>query len=321
MVTGGAGYIGSVCIEALLEAGHEVLGVDDLSTGNAAAVLNPAELAVIKRADRECWLRLCERFQPDVVMHFAASALIDQSVTNPAPVFQNNVVTTLDLLGAMQAVGVRHFIFSSTAAVYGEPQTIPIREDHPLLPINAYGESKLAIERISAWYRKAYGLRTIAFRYFNASGATARCGELRNEETHAIPILLDTAAGKGPYFSIFGNDYPTADGTCIRDYVHVRDIVDAHIGVLPFMDKLDGEVFNIGSGEGFSVNQLHQEACRITGKDIPVRVAPRRLGDPAVLVADPQKLRKLVGWKPRFSELDQILSSAWEWRLKMAPRA
>jgi UDP-glucose 4-epimerase len=317
LVTGGAGYIGSVCAEALLQLGHDVLVADDLSSGRREAVLPPAKLEVVRRDDPHCWERLLKAFPLDAVMHFAATALID---ADPETIYSNNVSNTLLLLSAMRTNGVRNLIFSSTAAVYGEPSFVPITEEHVCAPINAYGDSKLAIERALKWYRSAYGLRAVMFRYFNVAGATERCGERRLEETHIIPLLLDAALGSRSHFEIFGDDYPTADGTCVRDYIHVLDIVNAHIRALDRIEQVDGEVFNIGSGTGFSVKEIHEAASRATGTAIPLRIGRRRTGDPAVLVADAGKLRRVLRWVPKHSALKDILESSWRWRLRLLDR-
>jgi UDP-glucose 4-epimerase len=317
LVTGGAGFIGSVCVEVLLQMKHDVLAADDLSSGSAEAVLPPARLSVVRRDDPLCWHKVVNDFHPEAVMHFAATAQIDCSMTDPGPVYTNNVSNTLALLEAMRAGGVGKFIFSSTAAVYGNPESVPITEEHPCRPINAYGDTKLAIEHALGWYRSIYGLRTAIFRYFNVAGATERCGEMRHAETHLIPLLMDAAIGAIPVFRMYGDDYPTPDGTCVRDYVHVLDVVDAHIRALDRIEQVNGEVFNLGTGEGFSVKQMYDAACRATRKSIPLARAERRPGDPAVLVADAGKARRVLGWNPVHSTLDGMFDSASRWRLKM----
>ena len=313
LVTGGAGYIGSVCTEVLLGLGHDVVVGDDLSTGRAEAVLSPARLVVVRRDDLGGWDRLLKSNPVDAVMHFAAIALVD---ADPASLYSDNVSNTLLLLDAMRANGVHDLVFSSSAAVYGEPRSVPITEDHVCEPINAYGESKLAIEKALKWYRRAYGMRAVMFRYFNVAGATEWCGERRSEETHIIPLLLDTALGCRPLVTIYGDDYPTPDGTCVRDYIHVLDVVNAHILALERLGEVDGEAFNIGTGTGFSVKQMYDAACRATGASIPSRIGPRRPGDPAILVAHAEKIRRVLGWQPGHSDLNTILQSAWRWRLR-----
>ena len=313
LVTGGAGYIGSVVTERLVEHGHQVLVIDNLKHGHRAAVHPEALFLEGDLLDRE-WLQLQLRSQGiDAVVHLAAEALIDESVRNPGLFFQVNVTGGLNLLDAMAAAGIRRLIFSSTAAVYGEPEQTPIREDAALRPVNAYGESKLAFERMLPWYRTAHGLSHISLRYFNACGATARSGERHEPETHLIPILLDAALGVRPAVRLFGTDYDTPDGTCIRDYVHVADIADAHLVSLAGIDRVGAAAFNLGNGAGYSNREVIAAVERVTGRTVPVVAAERRLGDPARLVASSERISRELGWAPRFPALDTMIESAWTW--------
>lgn len=313
LVTGGAGYVGSVVVEELLEAGAEkVVVLDDLSKGHADAVVEPAELVRGDIADRALITRLCRDHGLDSAVHLAASSLVGESVTDPRKYYQNNVVKGLALLDALLEADVRKFVFSSTAAVYGHPKRIPIEEDAPTIPTNPYGETKLAFERALSWYAGAYGLRFVSLRYFNAAGATARCGERHDPETHLIPIVLDVALGKRSHVGIFGDDWPTADGTCIRDYVHVSDLGRAHVLALADMPE-GGRFYNLGCEGGYSVRQVIETAERITGRPIPVRIEPRRAGDPPVLVASSARIRQELGWVPTREALDRIIGDAWRW--------
>jgi UDP-glucose 4-epimerase len=313
LVTGGAGFVGSVCTETLLAAGHKVLVADSLENGRREAVLPPARLVELDLRDAAEVQELFRAEAIDAVMHFAALADVTTSVTDPHRFFHNNVTGTLNLLAAMLESGVRDLIFSSSASVYGEPQSVPIAESHPQSPVNAYGESKLAIERMLAWYARAYGLRSVSLRYFNAAGATPQMGEDRARESHLIPCLLDAALGKRSEIAIYGTEYPTRDGTCLRDYVHVLDIVSAHVLCLERLDELQCESFNVGHGVGYTVREVLEQARQVTGCPIPVRLAPARPGDPAVLVASADKLMTRVGWRPR-RDLRNILEDAWAWR-------
>jgi UDP-glucose 4-epimerase len=314
LVTGGAGYVGSICAETLLNQGHQVIVVDNLQSGKREAVLSPARFFEIDLCDQAAVRSLFQEEKIDAVMHFAALADVTTSVRNPHRFFKNNVSGTLNLLEAMLEHGVRDLIFSSTAAVYGEPQSVPIDENHPKCPVNSYGESKLASERMLAWYSSAYGFHCVALRYFNAAGATNRLGEDRANESHLIPCLLDVALGKRPDITIYGNDYSTRDGTCVRDYVHVLDIVSAHVLCLERIAELGFEVFNVGNGTGYTVQEVLQEARQVTNCPIPARMVERRPGDPAVLVATPQKLSLMLGWEPSRSNLRDIIEDAWAWR-------
>jgi UDP-glucose 4-epimerase len=316
MVTGGAGYVGSVCCAELLRLGHSVTVVDDLSTGFRDAVPAAAEFVRLDIGDRVAIESLARSSRFDAVFHFAAKALVPESVINPGFFFQQNVASTISMLEALRAAGITKFVFSSSAAVYGIPEGASIDEESPKNPVNAYGETKLMIERVLEWYAKAYGWSVLAFRYFNAAGATNELGERHEPETHIIPLLLRAAAGEQDSFTIYGDDYPTPDGTCLRDYVHVLDIAQAHICALQQMDRPGMRAFNIGLGESYSVRQICRAVEQVTGKPIPVRVGPRRLGDPPVLCASPRRIMEELGWRPKRSSLDEIIGSAWRWKNK-----
>ena len=314
LVTGAAGYIGSVVAERLIEHGHGVAALDDLSQGHRAAVPPAAAFMEGDLRDRARLAEVMSTVRPDAVVHLAAEALVGESVTEPAKFFEVNVTGGLNLLDAMRAGGVRRLVFSSTAAVYGEPGETPIREDAPLRPVNAYGASKLAFERALPWYASAYGLRHVSLRYFNACGATAERGEHHVPETHLIALLLDVALGLRPGIRIFGTDYDTPDGTCIRDYVHVGDIADAHLLALDRIDDIGAGAFNLGNGAGFSNREVVAAARRVTGHAIPATDAPRRAGDPARLVASADRARTMLDWSPRYTTLEAMIATAWAWR-------
>ena len=316
LVTGGAGYVGSVCCSRLLERGHQVTVVDDLSTGHAEAVPPAADFHQLDIGDRIELARVLGRDRFDAVFHFAAKALIPDSVSNPGMFFDANVASGIALLESVRAARIQRFVFSSSAAVYGNPTTTPIDEDHPKNPVNSYGETKLALERALYWYAGAYGWTVVAFRYFNACGATPTLGEAHHPETHILPLLLQTAAGDRPFFEVYGYDYPTADGTCVRDYVHVLDIAEAHILALQLPARPSFCAYNIGTGTSYSVRQICQLVEQEIGRKLSLREAPRRAGDPAVLCASPKKLMKDLGWFPRSSDLPTIIRSAWEWKQK-----
>ena len=311
LVTGGAGYIGSVCCAKLLAQGHRVVVVDNLSTGFADAVPHDATLYRIDIAHRERMRELLWREPVDTVFHFAARALIQESVTNPGAFFDANVTAGIAFLEEVRRAGIRQFVFSSSAAVYGQPESMPIMEDHPKNPLNSYGESKLMLERVLSWYSRAYGWGVAALRYFNACGAWGEIGERHEPETHIIPLLLQAASGEREAFNIFGEDFLTPDRTCLRDYVHVLDIADAHIRTLPLLESPGMNVFNIGTGESHSVREMVRVVEAVTGKRVPVAVADRRPGDPATLCASPARIMGELEWKPRHSDLTNIIESAW----------
>lgn len=313
LVTGGAGYIGSVVVEELLNVGHEVVVFDSLVKGHREAVLAPAELVTGDLADRPALDALFRLHRIDAVIHLAGFIEVGESVRNPAKYYRNNVANTLNLLETMLAHDVRRFVFSSTAAVYGQPQTIPVQETDPLAPTNPYGETKLAIERALHWYSQGQVLRYVSLRYFNAAGATEWLGEDHEPESHLIPALLLTALGRRPHVELYGTDYPTPDGTCIRDYIHVGDLATAHVLALKRL-QAGSAVYNLGNGNGFSNRQVIETAREVTGRPIPVIEAPRRPGDAPVLVASAEKLTAELGWQPRYSDLQTIVASAWEWR-------
>jgi UDP-glucose 4-epimerase len=309
-VTGGAGYIGSVCVEELLNARHEVVVIDNLSEGHRQAVDPRAGFIEGDLADRPLLFKTLEQLRPDAVMHFGANALVAESMVNPGKYFRNNVANGINLLEACVQAGVRKFVFSSTCAIFGAPKKVPISEDQPKEPINPYGESKLMFERILDWYDRQHGLQYVCLRYFNAAGASRKFGEHHWQETHLIPNVLKVALGKQPHVEIFGTDYPTPDGTCVRDYIHIIDLAQAHILGLK-CDK--SGVFNLGSGDGYSVRQVVDAARQVTGQKIPIVESPRRPGDPPKLVADSARIRQMLGWTPRFDSMVSIIDSAWQW--------
>lgn len=313
LVTGGAGYIGSVVTEQLIGDGHQVVVYDDLSKGHREAVVEGAELVTAGLADAATLRQTLRDRQIEAVIHMAASSLVGESVEQPNKYYRNNVIAGLLLLDAMLECDVKRFVFSSTAAVYGEPEAQPIEESAPSNPTNPYGETKLAFEHALKWYDRAYGLRYASLRYFNAAGATEKCGEDHDPETHIIPITLQAAAGKRSHVEIFGEDYPTPDGTCIRDYIHVIDLARAHIQALEALS--DGSrIYNLGcGGAGYSVREVIDTARRVTGKEIPTRFGPRRAGDPAILVASSDRIKSELGWRPQFQDLGLIIESAWRW--------
>jgi UDP-glucose 4-epimerase len=316
LVTGGAGYIGSHVVEELRKTGFTPIVYDNLSTGHAAAVSEDVQLVEGDIHNIEFLKHVMDRFEIDAVMHFAASSLVGESMTNPAKYYFNNVEGTLHLLEAMRTSGVDKIVFSSTAAVYGEPTKTPIEESAPLNPTNVYGRTKVIIEKILADYSKAYGINYTALRYFNAAGASldGHIGEDHNPESHLIPLILKTALGVRKNVAIFGTDYKTPDGTCLRDYIHVCDLATAHVLALKYLIKGGASTaFNLGSEKGFSVREIIQTAKKVTGKDFPVTEEARRAGDPAVLVAASTKIQKELGWKPEHSTIAEIISTAWQW--------
>jgi UDP-glucose 4-epimerase len=320
LVCGGAGYIGSHMVRYLLRQGHEVVVYDDLSTGHRESV--PAEGLVIGDiGDGTALGQLFAQHRFDAVMHFCALSLVGESVSKPYLYYTNNVARTLVLLEAMRTAGVDRLVFSSTAAVFGNPQTPLITEEHPTTPINPYGQSKLMVEKILTDAANAYGLRSVALRYFNAAGAdpSGEIGEAHSPETHLIPNVLRSLLGQGPELKVFGSDYATRDGTCVRDYVHVNDLASAHLKAVEFMlDHEGAHIFNLGNGEGFSVREVIAAAERVTGQEVSYDMVARRPGDPPTLVASGQRARELLGWQPEFSRLDDILASAWDWHTKPA---
>lgn len=317
LVCGGAGYIGSHMAKWLASKGFDLVVLDNLTTGHREALRwgRFFEGDLLSTGDLD---EVFSKYHVDAVMHFCASSLVGESVMKPYDYYTNNVSGTLNLLRAMEAYGVKRLVFSSTAAVYGNPISGVIEEDHPVRPINPYGASKLMVERMLADAARAYGLRSVSLRYFNAAGAAADgdIGEAHQPETHLIPNLLRAALGTGPTLKVFGDDYPTVDGTCIRDYVHVDDLAQAHQLALDYMDAYEGaHIFNLGSGRGFSVREVIAMAERVTRKIVPHEIAPRRTGDPASLVASSAKARSELGWLPRYVELEPIIDSAWRWHL------
>jgi UDP-glucose 4-epimerase len=319
LVTGGAGYVGSVCCSELLTQSHQVAVLDDLSAGDRQAVPSEATFYEGDIGDTKLLRHILSKHQIDVVFHFAAKALIPESVTNPAIFFHVNLISAFTLLESLRENGVHKFVFSSTAAVYGSPLTLPIKEDDRKVPVNSYGESKLAFERILASYARAYGLTAVCFRYFNASGATNTLGENHRPETHIIPLLFDAVLEERKSFTIYGDDYPTRDGTCLRDYVHVLDIAQAHILALKTMDGPGFTAYNIGTGNSYSVREVCKAVEEVTGMPVPIRIGGRRLGDPAILCASPAKLMRELGWVPGNSDLRHIISTAWKLRQVTRP--
>ena len=321
LVTGGAGYIGSHAVLALKEKGYDVVILDNLVYGHRDVVENnlKVELIVGETTDRALLDQIFHTRNIAAVMHFAAYAYVGESVENPAKYYQNNVVGTLTLLEAMQQAGINQFVFSSTCATYGIPETVPIPETHPQNPINPYGESKLMVERILKDFDTAYGLKSVSFRYFNAAGADpqGRTGEDHNPETHLIPLILLTALGKRNAIKIFGTDYPTRDGTCIRDYIHVTDLAQAHVlGLEYLLNGGESDVFNLGNGNGFTVREMIATAKEVTQTDFMVEETERRPGDPAMLVGSSEKARQVLGWQPEYANLSQIIDHAWQWHQK-----
>ncbi|SRR6266478_9101409 len=316
LITGGAGYIGSHTAKALWLAGFEPVVYDNLSTGHRWAV-KWGPLVEADISDCSALKHAIRQYDITAAIHFAAHAYVGESMHEPRRYFQNNVIGTLNLLEALLDAAVRRFVFSSSCAVYGIPNVIPIPEDHPKLPVNPYGESKLFIERALDWYGRAYDFRWAALRYFNAAGAdsSGELGEVHNPETHLLPIVIETAMGKRGSFEMYGVDYPTTDGTAIRDYVHVSDLAEAHVLALQhLLSNSESFAVNLGTGHGVSVREVIAAVQRIAGVSIDARPAPRRPGDPAVLVACPARADALLRWRPKFSALDRIVSTAWHWR-------
>lgn len=317
LVTGGAGYIGSVTGDLLRARGEQVVVLDNLSRGHRQAVASDVPFYAGDIGDTDLVSSIVQHHEIDACIHFAAFAYIGESVSNPLMYYENNVAQGVRLLGALVRSGVRHLVFSSTCATYGEPQQIPINESHPQLPTNPYGWSKLFLERIMTDYDHAYGLKFVALRYFNAAGASELRGELHEPETHIIPLVLKAAQRELDHVAVFGNDYPTSDGTCIRDYIHVSDLAEAHALSLQYLRAgNDSVVLNLGNGQGFSVLDVIKQAREITGREIKVEMQGRRPGDPSHLVADSSRARSVLGWQPQHPELNTIIDSAWQWHSK-----
>jgi len=319
LVTGGAGYVGSVSVEALVDAGHEAIVLDDLTSGHDWVDLEGSRLIVGSYGDRPLVERVLAEESIDAVLHCGARSLVGESMTDPARYYDDNVMGGIDLLDAMRAAGVSRLVISSTAAVYGVPESTPIPEDAPLRPINPYGETKRTLEAAAAWYGSAYGLRSVSLRYFNVAGASRRNGEAHDPETHLIPNVLHALAGDAPAVTQFGDDYPTPDGTPIRDYLHVEDLAAAHLAALEATAADDPRtdqalVCNLGSGRGFSVIEVLAAAERVIGRPVPVVLGPRRAGDPPILVAAIDRAATVLDWRPHHSTLDEMIASAWAWR-------
>jgi UDP-glucose 4-epimerase len=314
LVTGGAGYIGSATVEMLLAEGRRVVVLDNLVYGHREALFEGVPFYQGSIGNQELIKHIVLKHGVNSCIHFAAFAYVGESVEKPALYYENNVAQGIGLLNALLAANVKQLVFSSTCATYGEPRVLPLEEGHPQNPTNPYGASKLFMERIMGDYARAYGLRFVALRYFNAAGATRRCGEDHTPETHLIPLVLSAAQGKRPYISVFGRDYPTPDGTCVRDYIHVSDLASAHLAALDYLGR-GGEsaAFNLGNGQGYSVLEVIETARRVTGKEIEVRFEARRPGDPSHLVADASRAAEILGWQPRYASLEEIIGTAWQW--------
>lgn len=318
LVTGGAGYIGSHAVKLLNEAGYKPIILDNLSTGSLRNVLGP--LIVGDIGDKFVLEKIFSEYQINAVMHFAANSIVEESMMHPGKYFENNVAKGIPLLNVMIKYGVKKFVFSSSCVVYGDPKYLPVDENHPLAPVNPYGESKLMFEKILQWYHKAHGLGVVIFRYFNAAGASLDniIGERRTIETHLVPRVLKVAAKQWDCLEVYGNDYETADGTAVRDYVHVEDIANAHMLALNKLDKeLTHSIYNIGTGKGYSVAQVVETSVEITARMIPIEQKPRRAGDPAALVANFSKAKEELGFEPKCSDLPNIISTAWAWHNKL----
>lgn len=315
LVTGGAGYIGSHTVAELLDQGKEVVVIDNLQSGHRDALLG-GKLYEGDLRDKALLAKLFSENEIEAVIHFAANSLVGESMQKPVKYYDNNVYGTLCLLEAMDEANVRKIVFSSTAATYGEPDKVPIEESDPTNPTNVYGETKLTMERMMSWFDKVLGIKYVALRYFNAAGAhpSGKIGEDHSPETHLIPLIIQAAQGKRPAISVFGDDYPTVDGTCVRDYIHVSDLADAHVlAVQHLLAGGESDVFNLGNGQGFSVKEVIAKVQEVTGRSFPVEISPRRAGDPAVLIASSEKARKVLGWNPSRNQLDDIIASAWGW--------
>lgn len=319
LVTGGAGYVGSVCAQVLIEHGHQVTIIDNLSTGNRSAL--PAAAQFVEGDVRELAGQVLADGSFDGVIHFAARSLVGESVEHPEIYWQDNVVTTLALLDAMRAGGVDNLVFSSTAATYGEPEQVPITEDMPTAPTNPYGATKLAIDHAITSYAAAHGLGATSLRYFNVAGAYGEVGENREIETHLIPLVLQVALGHREKISVFGDDWPTKDGTAVRDYIHVRDLADAHVLALESNTPGTHRIFNLGSGDGYSVAEVIAACREVTGHPIPAENAPRRAGDPATLIASSERAHEELGWRPSRTDLRTIVEDAWAFTSRLGDRA
>jgi UDP-glucose 4-epimerase len=319
LVVGGAGYIGSHMVKRLIADHHQVVVVDNLSTGYRDAVLTESFYEV-DIADQEALSKVFSQHKIDAVFHFASFIQVGESVKDPAKYYRNNVAATLSLLEVMVKFDVKHFVFSSTAAVFGNPQYSPIDEKHPKEPINPYGQSKLMVEKILEDFDRAYGLKSVSLRYFNAAGADpeGELGERHIPETHLIPLVLQAASGRSESISVFGKDYETLDGTCVRDYIHIVDLADAHVKAIDYLKKgnASSAVFNLGNGKGFSVKEIIEASQKVTGKKIPVNYVERRAGDPPTLVADATLAQKVLGWKPKYTKIEDIIQHAWAWEEK-----
>lgn len=313
LVTGGAGYIGSIFVEELLQKDYKVVVVDNLQEGHREAVLPDAVFYEGDFGNRSILKNIFEAHEIDAVIHFAAETTIEYSMTDPGRYFENNIVNGIALLDVMRNFGCKRMIFSSTAATFGEQKYTPVDEQHPQKPINAYGESKLMFEKVLEWYHKAYGLQFNIFRYFNAAGATKRLGEDHRHESHLIPIIIKVVLGRKEKLQIFGNDYPTEDGTCVRDYIHVVDLARVHILALENLEHHPNGKYNLGNGKGFSNLEVLKTSEKVTGQVIPFEFVPRRTGDPAILVASSELAKVELGWEPQYSELENIVFSAWRW--------
>ncbi|MCA0385413.1 MAG: UDP-glucose 4-epimerase GalE [Firmicutes bacterium] len=319
LVLGGAGYIGSHAVKMLLDAGETVGVVDNLETGHLAAVDTRAKFYNVDLRDLNAFESVFSENEVESIIHFSANSLVGESVSLPIKYFENNVAGAVNVLKLMEKYGVKRIVFSSTAAVYGEPKQVPILEDSETLPTSPYGESKLMMEKMFKWADLAHGIRFVSLRYFNVAGAdqSGDIGEAHGVETHLIPLVLQVPLGKRKEITIFGDDYPTKDGTCIRDYIHVTDLIDAHMRALDYLRQGHGsEIFNLGSGDGFSVKEIIDVARKVTGHEIPAVIAARRAGDPSTLIASSEKAERLLGWKPKYNDVETIVKDAWNWHSK-----
>lgn len=319
LVLGGAGYIGSHAVKMLLDAGETVGVVDNLETGHLAAVDTRAKFYNVDLRDLNAFESVFTENEVESIIHFSANSLVGESVSLPIKYFENNVAGAVNVLKLMEKYGVKRIVFSSTAAVYGEPKQVPILEDSETLPTSPYGESKLMMEKMFKWADLAHGIRFVSLRYFNVAGAdqSGDIGEAHGVETHLIPLVLQVPLGKRKEITIFGDDYPTKDGTCIRDYIHVTDLIDAHMRALDYLRQGHGsEIFNLGSGDGFSVKEIIDVARKVTGHEIPAVIAARRAGDPSILIASSEKAERLLGWKPKYNDVETIVKDAWNWHSK-----